>query len=107
MLRADVAFVLMARDKPATAQTAQGGTTYNINFSTLPTIRTTDRLICIWVPTGNPRMPLTCAWILDGPSQEDSVVDSDADEPDGTLYVFSMKCLEPSPNRLPSIIKIR
>ena len=80
---------------------------YNANFSTLPAIRTTDRLICIWVPTGNPRMPLTCAWIPDGPSQEDSIVDSDADEPDAALYVFSTKCREPSSNQLPSIIKIR
>ena len=80
---------------------------YNTNFSTLPAIRTTDRLICIWVPTGNSRMSLICAWILDAPSQEDSIVDSDADEPDAVLYVFSMKCLEPSSNRLPSIIKIR
>jgi len=38
---------------------------YNTNFSPLSTTRTTDRLICVWVPTGNPRMPLTCVWLED------------------------------------------
>ena len=42
---------------------------YNTNFSTLPTTRTTERLICVWVPTGNPKMPLACFWILDAPSR--------------------------------------
>lgn len=37
----------------------------NTNFSTYSTARTTDRLICVWVPTGNPRMPLTCVWLED------------------------------------------
>jgi hypothetical protein len=38
---------------------------YNTNFSTYSTARTTDRLICVWVPTGNTRMPLTCVWLED------------------------------------------
>ncbi len=38
---------------------------YNTNFSPFSTARTTDRLICVWVPTGNPRMPLTCVWLND------------------------------------------
>jgi hypothetical protein len=25
--------------------------------------RESERLICVWVPTGNPRMPLTCVWL--------------------------------------------
>jgi hypothetical protein len=24
--------------------------------------RQSNRLICVWVPTGNPRIPLTCVW---------------------------------------------
>jgi hypothetical protein len=27
--------------------------------------RQSSRLICVWVPTGNPRMPLTCVWLQD------------------------------------------
>jgi hypothetical protein len=27
--------------------------------------RQSNRLICVWVPTGNPRMPLTCVWLED------------------------------------------
>jgi hypothetical protein len=26
------------------------------------TLRTTGRLTCTWVPTGNPRNPLACVW---------------------------------------------
>ena len=25
--------------------------------------RHSSRLICVWVPTGNPKMPLTCVWL--------------------------------------------
>jgi hypothetical protein len=28
----------------------------------LSTIRVPRRLICVWVPTGNPRTPLACIW---------------------------------------------
>ncbi len=37
----------------------------NSNFSTFATARETDRLICVWVPTGNPKRPLTCVWLED------------------------------------------
>ncbi|MGO8719822.1 MAG: hypothetical protein ACLQMO_11465 [Acidobacteriaceae bacterium] len=37
----------------------------NTIFSAFSTARKTDRLICVWVPTGNPRTPLTCVWLED------------------------------------------
>lgn len=37
----------------------------NINFFTFSTTRTTDRLLCVWVPTGSPRTPLACVWLED------------------------------------------
>lgn len=38
---------------------------YNINFSTPSMSPTTDGLICVWIPTSNPRSPLTCVWLED------------------------------------------
>ena len=80
---------------------------FNTNFSTLPTIRTSQRLICVWVPTGNPRMPLTCVWLEDAPSPEDSAADEEADGPVAKHYVFSTYCLDSINHRPPSNIKIR
>lgn len=37
----------------------------NTGFSPFSASRTTGRLICVWVPTGNPKMPLTCVWLED------------------------------------------
>lgn len=37
----------------------------NTAFSRFPTAHETDRLICVWVPTGNPTIPLTCVWLED------------------------------------------
>ncbi len=68
---------------------------FNANFSTIPTIRTSDRLICVWVPTGNPRMPLTCVWIQDAPSREDLIVDGVVDDPDPEHYFFSYALARP------------
>jgi hypothetical protein len=72
---------------------------FNANFSTIPTIRTSDRLICVWVPTGDPRMPLTCVWIQDAPSREDLIVDGVVDDPDPEHYFFPMHWLDPSTHR--------
>jgi hypothetical protein len=32
-------------------------------------IRSTVRLNCVWVPTGNARMPLACVWVCTGNRQ--------------------------------------
>lgn len=38
---------------------------FNAIFSPSSTTRATDRLICVWVPTGNLKTPLTCVWLQD------------------------------------------
>ena len=60
---------------------------YNTNFSTFATARTADRLICVWVPTGDPKMPLTCAWIEDKPLQVDCIKRMGAALSDAPLHV--------------------
>jgi hypothetical protein len=60
---------------------------YNTNFSTFTTAHTADRLICVWVPTGNPKMPLTCTWIEDKPFHEDCVEHEGTTLPDAPLHV--------------------
>jgi hypothetical protein len=36
--------------------------------------RQSDRLICVWVPTGDPRMPLTCVWLQEKHYPADCIV---------------------------------
>lgn len=36
-----------------------------MNSTIVSMARETGRLICVWVPSANPRMPLTCIWIED------------------------------------------
>ena len=57
---------------------------HNTNFPTFSTIRKTDRLICVWVPARNPKMPLTCVWLEDKQDPADCVVYSSSpmDAPD-------------------------
>jgi hypothetical protein len=55
----------MALEPVAPARTAQGGTMNNTIFSMSSTILETNRLICVWTLTGNPRMPLACVWLED------------------------------------------
>jgi hypothetical protein len=38
---------------------------YTNTFSAFSTARKADRLICVWVPTGNPTTPLACVWLED------------------------------------------
>ena len=45
-----------------------------MNNTIVSTARETDRLICVWVPTGNPRTPLTCVWIEDRHYPADCIV---------------------------------
>ncbi len=45
-----------------------------MNNTILFPVRETDRLICVWVPTGNPRAPLTCVWIEDRHYPADCIV---------------------------------
>jgi hypothetical protein len=45
--------------------------------------RQSSRLICVWVPTGNPRMPLTCFWLL---RPEDSTADAITDRVDAAFH---------------------
>ncbi len=78
----------------------------NTNFSTFSPARESDRLICVWVPTGNPKMPLTCFWIQDNLSQEDSTTNAVVDEPAVGPYIsFNQRC-EPPPLRPSANIKI-
>ena len=32
-------------------------------FNNVLTLQKSRRLTCVWVPTGNPRMPLACVWL--------------------------------------------
>jgi hypothetical protein len=64
----------MAPEPVAPARTAQGGTMNNTIFSMSSTARETSRLICVWTPTDNPRMPLTRVWLEDKHYPADCVV---------------------------------
>ena len=78
----------------------------NTNFSTFSPARESDRLICVWVPTGNPKMPLTCFWIQDNLSQEDSTTNAVVDEPAAGPYISFNQRGEPHPLRSSANIKI-
>lgn len=43
------------------------------NVSAFHAPQESERLLCIWVPSGNPRMPLTCVWIEDKHYPTDSI----------------------------------
>ncbi|MDR5728027.1 MAG: hypothetical protein RB191_11440 [Terriglobia bacterium] len=45
-----------------------------MNNTIISTVRGTGRLICVWVPTVNPRMPLTRVWIEDRHYPADCIV---------------------------------
>ncbi len=48
-------------------------------------IRSTVRLSCVWIPTGNARMPLACVWVKSGTGQAVSAA-PDENEP-GRLHL--------------------
>jgi hypothetical protein len=51
----------------------------------LLTTRKTGRMTCAWVPTGNPKMPLTCVWIDAEPSLAPSTSQSSPTDEAGGL----------------------
>jgi hypothetical protein len=53
--------------------------------SKLLTIRQTGRLTCVWVPTGNIRIPLECVWVEADTAHTTSTAPSSSDDEPGGL----------------------